>query len=162
MLKFSPDELYYQTSLTTLRRLGSENPYLRIVSANLPDGYSDFGVLVFEVVADPVVFLEGNGIFRRVHTSSLSHFVSTSRRREPFCMTLPYQSWPSRLRNQLMKILVAFGCGGSFTMPRTPKAIAGRQALPGRWRRLDRQTRFDERLRLAPADAERQSDLALR
>ena len=114
------------------------------------------------MVADPVVFLEGDSIFCRVHAQFF----------EPFRVHV--EAPRAILHDSAIPILAfsaqepidenfsGIGMRRVFHNAQNTEAIAGRQALPGRWRRLDRQTRFDERLRLAPADAERQSDLALR
>src|SRR5258706_3304574 len=54
---------------------------------------------------------------------SFNHLVLTSSRRVPFCMILPYQSCPSRPKNQLINTLVALGWGGSLMIPNTTKEL---------------------------------------
>src|SRR5215813_13331355 len=104
--------------------------YLRIVSANLPDGTLTLVNLSSRCLRTRWYSWTVIESLAASTPSSFSHFVSTSRRLEPFCITLPYQSWPSLLKNQLMKILLALGCGGSLTTPSTPKLLlAGKPSL---------------------------------
>src|SRR5262245_2870424 len=124
--------------------------------------HSDFGVLVFEMIAYPMVLLDGDRIFCRVHTKLFQPFrvhVETSR------AILHNSAIPILAFSAQEPIDENFGGIGMRWIvddAQHTETVASRQPFLRCWRRLDRQACFDERLRLAPADAEGYSDLAFR
>src|SRR5438132_7767518 len=112
------------------------------------------------MIAHPMIFLKADRILCRVHTEFF----------KPFCVDI--EAPRAILHDSAVPILsfsaeepidenfCGIGMRRIFDDPHNTEAVARRQAFLGSRRRLDRQTRFDERFRLTPTDAERQSDLA--
>src|SRR5215510_8706161 len=113
------------------------------------------------MIAHPMVFLEGDRIFCRVHAELFQPFrvhVETSRSilHDSAVPILAFSA-----QEPIDENLGGIGMRWIFDDTQHTETVAGRQAFFRCWRRLDRQAGFNERLRLAPADAESDSDLAL-
>src|SRR5262245_46709605 len=113
------------------------------------------------MIAYPMVFLDGDRIFCRVHAELFQPFrvhVETSRAilhdsAVPILAFSAQEPIDENFRSIRMR--------WNFDDAQHTETVAGRQAFFRCWRRLARQACVNERLRLAPADAESDSDLAL-